>query len=54
MICPYCHEPMKLEETETEKIHTVLEEFPFEDYEEIEHSIWHCLICDYTEDSYDA
>lgn len=54
MICPNCHIPMELEETEWETVRYTLEEFPFVEYVEVETSQWHCLICDYADTTYDA
>lgn len=54
MNCPYCHVPMEDETPNKETLHFILEEFPFEDDEEVIVTNWHCVVCDYTETTYDA
>jgi len=54
MICPYCKVPMEEEVADVQTLHFVLEDFPFEDDEEVLVTYWHCVICDYVDETYDA
>jgi len=45
---------MELVEEEEERIHLVLEEFPFEDDIDVNIQVWRCPECEITETTYDA